>query len=287
MAVYAIGDVHGCLTALQKLLERIRFDPARDRLWFVGDLINRGPDSLGVVALVRGLGARAVTLMGNHEMRALALLSGAEQPQHRAYLSYVWERGDPEELRQWLVGLPVMHWEQPLGYAMVHAGVHPSWTLAMAWQRAGHLASFLASPDGLPAYVHRGPPPPSEPDTAQPGWRHWYHLMAFTSIRLCTRHGVVLWPGQAAAYGLEKSYLWPPGDSPFRPWFELWPRGQQGTVLYGHWAAAGLTVRPQTVGLDSGCVYGGRLTALRLDSEAPVEERLFQVSCEKYADTGD
>ncbi|MBF0611640.1 MAG: symmetrical bis(5'-nucleosyl)-tetraphosphatase [Magnetococcales bacterium] len=289
MAFYAIGDVHGCLGELQRLLEVIRFDESRDRLWFVGDLINRGPESLGVLSLVRGLGERAVSLLGNHEMRALALLNGRTvNSRHRTYMGYLLECSEREEIAHWLTTLPVMARDDATGYAMVHAGIHPSWSIDAAWRRAVGLAAFCASPQGLAPHVEVGsPPPPVEPDPSQPLLRLWYHAMSFTSIRLCNRQGMALWPGQASQYGLEKSYLWPPDDSPFRPWFEILPRPLSHKLLYGHWAAAGLTLRQDTIGLDSGCVYGGKLTALRLDSEAPFEERLFQVTCGRYADKDD
>ncbi|MBF0097845.1 MAG: symmetrical bis(5'-nucleosyl)-tetraphosphatase [Magnetococcales bacterium] len=288
MAIYAIGDVHGCLGELQALLQEIRFDPERDRLRFVGDLVNRGPDSVGVVRFVRSLGERAVAVMGNHEGRILAALVG--WPADRGIMPLVAQlRSAPDsaELIQWLRSMPLFHCDRALAFGMVHAGLSPTWSLSDVRALSKEITAVMQNEEQSREFflnwddtVLDNPEDESDPLSRL---RHAYAVM--TRIRLCTKSGHPLWPNNPLLAGVSNPYAFVPteeskaADFPYRPWFELRPEAEQARIVYGHWAAAGMTINPKSYGLDSGCVYGGKLTALQLDDpDLPV----FQVSCPQY-----
>ncbi|MBF0341763.1 MAG: symmetrical bis(5'-nucleosyl)-tetraphosphatase [Magnetococcales bacterium] len=278
MAVYAIGDVHGCLPQLLELLEAIRFRPARDRLWFVGDIINRGPDSLGTLRFVRDLGDRAVTLMGNHELRAISGLSGHGDRAFANQMGFFAQAPDLPEIHQWLRGLPLMHHDAGLGAMMVHAGFFPGWSFHRARELADRLQEILRDDRRISTLFSSASSslPDLEPVVTEEMASLHFALAVMTRMRICQPDGRVVWsiPGEKSgmAFRLEP-------DSPYRPWYELldWPGEER--VVYGHWAVAGLSLNGRFKGLDSGCVYGGRLSAIRLDHpETPVT----QVTCPCY-----
>ncbi|ABK43164.1 Bis(5'-nucleosyl)-tetraphosphatase (symmetrical) [Magnetococcus marinus MC-1] len=281
MAVYAIGDLHGCLDELQRLLALIRFDPAADRLYFTGDLISRGPHGLDCMRLVQSLGAQAVTLLGNHEVRLLALEHGAlpasEHHWHRDYL----QAEDRSSLYQWVRQMPLMV-QEPLSRAyMVHAGIPAHWSLAQAQALAQQTVAYLrddAGIIGLFGMLRRGLPQRDPGPEADPLERSAFVMTALTRMRLCNREGQLIWPKQLKQQGIEP-YGFPAPECAYQPWFAQrgWQAGEK--VLYGHWAMAGLQLKQHSLGLDSGCVYGGQLTALRLDDP---EHPIAQVCCPGY-----
>ncbi|MBF0126109.1 MAG: symmetrical bis(5'-nucleosyl)-tetraphosphatase [Magnetococcales bacterium] len=277
MAVYAIGDVHGCLEELRTLLARMDFRAGRDRLWFVGDIINRGPDSLGVLRFVRDLGGSAITLMGNHEARALIGLSGHGDAAFTAQMGYLTQAPDVREIHAWLRGLPFLYQDDTLDALMVHAGLYPGWSLADAVDRAQRLHEILLDDEAIGSFFAGFTDvfPETEPEVTDPLARLRFAFLVLTRIRLSNENGRLLWsnPGPAAGPCQQQQ------GATWRAWHELgrWP-GRK-TVVYGHWAAAGLTLRERFYGLDSGCVYGGKLSAIRLDHP---ERPLIQVPCPCY-----
>ncbi|MBF0294315.1 MAG: symmetrical bis(5'-nucleosyl)-tetraphosphatase [Magnetococcales bacterium] len=272
MAVYAIGDVHGCLPELQALLAQIDFRPQRDRLLFVGDILNRGPDSLGTVRFVRDLGEGAITLLGNHEARAIMGMSGLADGFFQSHLGALAQAPDAARILSWLRALPLMHREASLGVTMVHAGLYPDWTMADAFAFAARLSAVLRDDAGLTRLLagFREPFPEQEPDDPDEMARLRFALAVMTRIRYCTPEGRLVWANPA---GLAES----PPD--WTPWYGMRPLPEPEVMVYGHWAAAGLTIGGGYYGLDSGCVYGGKLTALRLDHP---ERPRFQVPCPCY-----
>ncbi|MBF0156838.1 MAG: symmetrical bis(5'-nucleosyl)-tetraphosphatase [Magnetococcales bacterium] len=266
VAVYAIGDVHGCLGELQALLRCIDFNPACDRLWFTGDLVGRGPDTPGVLRLVRGLGENAVTVMGNHELRAVAALCSSESPRPGSLSETLRRAGDGGALAAWLQRLPFFHRDPSLGFSMVHAGLLPNWGVTEVELRAAALAESFRDPEAIRTLTAtpEAALPSREPGADDLPGRMAFTLAVMTRIRQVDREGQVLWPeGQIISTG--NPFGVPEPDSPFRPWHELHPGFTGERILYGHWAMAGLTLGKHTIGLDSGCVYGGKLTAIRLD----------------------
>ena len=261
MATWVIGDVQGCHAALRALLERIGWDRQRDRLWFAGDLVNRGPRSLEVLRFVHGLGERAVTVLGNHDLYLLALAEGIAPRKARTTVDDVLVAPDRDELLDWLRRRPFVHHEGE--FAMVHAGILPVWSFAEAVRRAREAEDAMAGPRWqalLARWVER--------PRIQPRGRHAeldrfvLALQSFTQLRTCTPDG------EAA---LEADG--PPESAPrgCRPWFELraW-FAREPTIVFGHWAALGFRDLGRFVAMDSGCVWGGTLTALRLDDRTVV-----------------
>ena len=262
MATYAIGDVQGCADALFSLLEHIEFRPERDRLWLAGDLVNRGPRSLEVLRFVRGLGERAVTVLGNHDLHLLAAAAGARPPKTRDTFGDVLGAPDRDALLGWLEGRPLLHHDEESGYAMVHAGLPPQWTLAEAGALAREVEEVLRGAEaGALLHDMYGDEPRCWSPVLRGAARHRFIINALTRIRYVSPDG-----------GLEFRNAGPPGTQPpeLVPWFEAPGRRSRGVrIVFGHWATLALHAPVDPVHrvhhLDTGCVWGGRLSALRLE----------------------
>jgi bis(5'-nucleosyl)-tetraphosphatase (symmetrical) len=275
MATYAIGDVQGCYQALRRLLALIHFDRARDTLWFVGDLVNRGPDSLAVLRFVRGLGDAAVSVLGNHDLHLLCVAAGVQphRPPKVADLSSrrhdtleaILQASDRDELLVWLRHRPLMHVEH--GYALVHAGLLPNWTIDKAVSLAKESQISLSGPHYLEFLSAMYGNEPDRWDDALTGWERLRVVVnAMTRMRICTPDGRMQFAHKGTLAEVPAGFM---------PWYAA-PSARSGehTVLFGHWSAHGFARLPGAVALDSGCVWGGALSALRL------EDRLvFQVGC--------
>ncbi len=256
MSIYAIGDVQGCYDELRRLLDRCQFNPQVDQLWLVGDLVNRGPQSAEVLRYLMSLGSAATVVLGNHDLHLLSVAIGTRQPHSGDTLESVLNAPDREVLLDWLRQQPLIHASQ--GYAVVHAGLLPQWTLTDALARAAEVQAVLRGPD------YRDFLKVMYGNTAN----HWQDSLtgfdrlrtivnACTRLRLCTARGE-----------MEFSHKTAPIDSPsgYQPWIDIADRAHQDTVvIFGHWAAVGLLLRPRIIGLDTGCVWGRQLTALRLE----------------------
>ncbi|HYW91738.1 MAG TPA: symmetrical bis(5'-nucleosyl)-tetraphosphatase [Gammaproteobacteria bacterium] len=258
MAVWAIGDVQGCYDELCRLLERIDFDPDRDRLWLSGDLVNRGPGSLETLRLVRGLGESAVTVLGNHDLHLLAGVHGGHEERLNRTLKPVLAAPDRESLLAWLRHRPMLHRDPALGYTLVHAGLAPQWDIETAARCAGEVEARLRGPE-YPAFFREmyG----DEPDLWSPALvgreRERFIVNALTRTRFCTVDG-----------RLDLSYKGPPGSQPagYLPWFEVPGRRSRGQrIVFGHWSTLGPLEAPDVFPTDTGCLWGGCLTALRLE----------------------
>ncbi|MEK7762271.1 MAG: symmetrical bis(5'-nucleosyl)-tetraphosphatase [Nitrospirota bacterium] len=266
MAIYAIGDIQGCARSLERLLDLIRFDPSVDRLWFVGDLVNRGPDSLRVLRCLKQLGPSAQVVLGNHDLFLLAVSEGIVAVRQKDTIQDILAAVDRPELLEWLRRQPLHHHEG--AYFMVHAGLLPQWSIDDAGSLASEVEHALAGPESrlfLQALFH-GPTP--QWSASLTGYERLSAITrALTKLRTCTPEGVL------------SGFSGSPSDAPqgHLPWF-LIPhrRNSDHTILFGHWAALGLHIEPTILGLDSGCVWGRQLTAIRLEDRA-----LFQV---EYAD---
>lgn len=258
MAVFAIGDVQGCADSLKKLLERIRFNPDEDRLWFAGDLVNRGAKSLEVLRFVRGLGDSAITVLGNHDLNLLATAEGVRAPSEE--LKAVFQAEDGPELIAWLRARPLLHYDKRLGYVLVHAGVHPEWTLRDAIDHAREVEQTLAGDDYaelLQGMYGNEPARWSQDLTGLT--RERLIINIFTRMRYLDAHGT-----------LDFTHKGAPGTQPdnLMPWYEAPNRvNADEHILFGHWSTLGSIGTPKVYPLDTGCVWGGKLTALRLDDE--------------------
>jgi len=273
MAVYAVGDVQGCRAALDRLLDRLRFDPAIDRLWLTGDLVRRGPDSLGVLRRVHGLGEAAVCVLGNHDLHLLAQAAGYGPGRGRE-AAEVLAAADGPALLAWLQGLPLLHRDSAVGASMVHAGLLPSWTLDQAGELAGEVEAVLRSGQATALYAQMYGNEPRAWSPTLEGWERLRVIVnAMTRLRYCDPAGQ-----------MELEEAGPPGsqDKGFVPWFEVPGRRSAGERIYfGHWSTLGLGGAGGAQGLDTGCVWGGRLTAVQVDDPGrpPV-----QVECPQEAD---
>ena len=259
MATYAIGDVQGCFGSLMALLERLGFDADRDRLWFTGDLVNRGPRSLETLRFVRGLGDRAVTVLGNHDLHLLGVACGVRRLKPGDTIGDILEAPDRDHLIAWLRGQPLLHRDAELGIAMVHAGLPPQWTLRKARACAVAVEAALHGP-GIEKVMRQ---------TAGDGSDVWsaslpcdkqlgYIVNCLTRMRYCDAVG-----------RLEFREKGPPGSqpAPYLPWFVVPGRlHATETIIFGHWASLGPCDEPGVHALDTGCVWGGALTALCLET---------------------
>ena len=262
MATYAIGDVQGCYDALRRLLDLVGFDPAADRLWFAGDLVNRGPDSLSVLRFVKGLGSAGVTVLGNHDIHLICRAEGISPAKRQDTLDAVLAAHDRDELVDWLRRLPLIHCED--GRVLSHAGLLPAWSTRKAAALAREVEARLHGADYRNFLRRQASHSPEAWSDDLAGPARWSGILAvFTRLRCCTADG-----------RMALSFSGPPPDAPagYSPWFTLRRQGAEDTVLYGHWASLGFHRENGTVCLDSGCVWGGPLTAFRLD-----DERIFQV----------
>lgn len=265
MPVYAIGDVQGCYDSLRHLLDRFDFDPAHDRLWFVGDLVNRGPRSLEVLRFVRSLGSAAVTVLGNHDLYLLMLAEGAEKRRGQDdTLEAVLTAPDRGELLHWLRCQPLFHSEGE--WAMVHAGLLPGWSIRKAGQLAREVEKVLSGP-GFSRLMRKmwGSEPTAWSEDLE-GWDRLRVIVnAMTRMRFCS-------PGGEMEFKTKGEVASAPAG--FLPWFDVPGRKSAGErLLVGHWSALGLLMRDDLIALDTGCLWGRELTAVRLEDRA-----VFQVA---------
>jgi bis(5'-nucleosyl)-tetraphosphatase (symmetrical) len=258
MAVYAIGDIQGCYDPLLRLLDLLRFDPATDTLWLVGDLVNRGPQSVEVLRLVHSLGERAVVVLGNHDLTLLAVAAGQVKPKRKDTFHTILDAPDRGELLDWLRRRPLLHHDAALGFTMIHAGLPPQWDLALAQRCAVELEAILRGPDceAFLARMFGGEPRCWRDDLA--GYdRLRFTVNVLTRMRFCTADGTLSFTEKGPPGSQEPGLL---------PWFAVpGRRNADLNLVFGHWAALGYYRAPGIYALDSGCVWGNRLTAIRLD----------------------
>jgi len=263
MAHYAIGDIQGCHAELCELLALIGFSSATDRLWLTGDLVNRGPDSLGVLREVRALGDAAQTVLGNHDLHLLTVAAGHRLSHRDDTIAQILAAPDRDELLEWLVRQPLAIAEGTM--LMLHAGVLPQWSAARVLELAGEVEAVLASADREPFLrVLYGDEPHAWRDDLRDFDRLRAIVNALTRLRFCTREGQM-------EFREKRGVAHAPAG--FAPWFAHENRRTASTpVVCGHWSTLGLLLAPNVLMLDSGCLWGGALTAIRFP-----DRRVYQV----------
>jgi bis(5'-nucleosyl)-tetraphosphatase (symmetrical) len=272
---YLIGDVQGCCGALQALLAKIEFSPSRDRLYLLGDLVNRGPASLATLRLLSGLGEAATCLLGNHDLHLLAAAHGVRKPHRGDTIAEILQAPDREPLLDWLRRQNMAVFEQ--GWLMVHAGVVPQWDLAQTLALAGEVEAVLRGPD-LPDFLDAmyGNEPARWCADLSGMARLRFVVNVLTRLRFCDAEGQLDFKTKDGA-----------GSAPagFMPRFDVPGRRTAGVpIAFGHWSTLGLVERDDLLALDTGCIWGGQLTAMRVDG---ARRELIQVQCEQAQRPGE
>jgi bis(5'-nucleosyl)-tetraphosphatase (symmetrical) len=271
MSTYAIGDIQGCYTELQRLLELIHFEPSQDVLWSTGDLVNRGPNSLEVLRFFKALGKNAIVVLGNHDMHLLAVAAGNLQYlKPKDTLTPILQAPDREELIRWLRQRPFLHHDADLGLTMVHAGLPPQWNLLQARQCAVEVEETLRGPQFQDYLANLYGDEPKKWSEKLKGWERMRFITnCFTRLRYCNAKGkLILKKKGSPDFNVQK-------NDDDKPWFSWAHRASHDMqIIFGHWATLGYYTGNGVYALDSGCVWGGTLTALRLE-----DKQIFSVPC--------
>lgn len=268
MAVYAIGDLQGCYDPFRRLLDEIAFEPASDTLWLSGDIVNRGPKSLKTLRFVKKLGDSAVMVLGNHDLHLLALEAGVLRFGRRfGTLKKLLNAADAEELCDWLRHRPLAHYDKKLGTLLVHAGTHPSWSINKTLARAAEVEEALQGYDYPTLLGKMYGNTPSRWSKQLSGYKRLRFIInCLTRMRMLTAAGHLDLNFTGSPWRARKGEI---------PWYNAKKPAWQGTrIVFGHWSVLGLIVLPDLVSLDTGCIWGRQLTAVRLDKRIP---RVVQV----------
>jgi len=278
MAIYAIGDLQGCYKDLLELLNKINFKSEKDTLWFVGDLVNRGPDSLSTLRFVKDLGQSAQTVLGNHDLHLLAIHQGIRK-NNDSDIQKIIDAPDCEDLMQWLRQQPLLHYDAQSQFTMVHAGIYPHWTLDQAKEYANELETILSSEQYPEFFKNMYGNSPDQWQESLSGWdRIRFICNSFTRMRYCHPNGQLDFTFNGAPGSEENDLI---------PWFNLQSRcTENNKIIFGHWSTLGyfkkqnnLTLPKNIYATDTGCVWGGQLTALNIDN--PTET--ISIDCPKRA----
>ena len=267
MTDYAVGDVQGCLEPLLCLLDQVNFDPRQDRLMLVGDLVNRGPDSAGVLRYVRSLGNSAICVLGNHDLHLLAVAAGIRAPHRNDTFSDILNADDRNTLLLWLRQCPLAWFDASTGYVMTHAGIPPGWSLQQTLSRASEVESVLQSEQAVEFFREMYGNRPEHWDESLTGMTRLRVITNYlTRMRFCNDKGVL---------DLENKSGPDSATEGFRPWFEIERQPLGARILFGHWASLeGHTGQSDIHALDTGCVWGRRLRIMRLE-----DQQLFDCEC--------
>lgn len=267
MATYAVGDIQGCYHELVQMLGLIQFDKEKDQLWLVGDLVNRGADSLSVLRMIKSMGDAAITVLGNHDLHLLAVAAGVAELHHSDTLDEILAAPDRDELLTWLRHQRMLHVQD--NHVLLHAGLLPGWSVEQAQQLAQEVERALRGSDYVTLLEKMYGNTPDHWDEALTGYSRLRVITnALSRMRICTATGEMQFKFKGELDDVPEEYL---------PWYAVPQRASSdATVVFGHWSALGLIVRPNVIALDTGCLWGGNLTAIRLE-----DRKLFQVKCSK------
>ncbi len=271
MAIYAIGDLQGCYDALQRLLETINFNPSDDQLWFVGDLVNRGPQSAECLRFVASLGNSAVTVLGNHDLSLLAYAEGFITARKKDTFESVINASDRDELLHWLRHQELIYSDATIGYTMVHAGLVPKWTIDMAHQLAKEVCDVLRDDKNYRELLAQmyGNQPDKWKKKLTGMDRLRFIINSMTRMRYCTKKGKLDLKNKNAPETQQTKYM---------PWYKVPNRASRDEkIVFGHWSTLGLVIAENVVCIDTGCVWGNKLTACEL-TDASLN--IHQVNCD-------
>lgn len=280
MAIYAIGDIQGCFDEFKALLEKLQFNPGQDNLWLTGDLVNRGPDSLKVLRYVRDLGESAVTVLGNHDLHLLAIAYVGDKKRTEDTFDELLSAPDKDELLDWLRHRPLMHTAETVGYTLVHAGLSPHWTLADARQYAYEVEHVLRGQHYRHYFVHMYGDEPAQWSANLKRWDHLRYITnCFTRLRYVDLEGRLCLKFKGSPEEKPSDYI---------PWFKVGGRkSKDNRIIFGHWAALGFHDEDGVIGLDTGCLWGGMLTAVKLDGPPGSKLEPISLPCGRVCDPKD
>jgi bis(5'-nucleosyl)-tetraphosphatase (symmetrical) len=257
MAIYALGDIQGCYDDLQRLLDKINFRVDKDKLWFAGDLVNRGPDSLKTLRFIKSLGDRAIVVLGNHDLTLLAIAEGHNKPKNHT-LDKILKAPDRDELLFWLRHQKLLHHNKKRGYTMVHAGIYHLWNLKQAQQFAKEVETILQSSHYRDFFTHMYGNMPNCWNNQLKNWdRLRFITNVFSRMRYCTPDGTLNFSDNKQPGTQQTGYY---------PWYKLCKiHGTSNKIIFGHWSTLeGDTETDNIYALDTGCLWGGELTAIKL-----------------------
>ncbi|ORU92480.1 MAG: diadenosine tetraphosphatase [Cycloclasticus sp. symbiont of Bathymodiolus heckerae] len=272
MTTYAIGDIQGCYDSLRELLDKIQFDQSCDQLWFAGDLINRGPQSLDTLRFIISLGDNARSILGNHECHFLAVARGHKKAHRMDTFSDILKANDADELIQWLRSQPFFYEDTLLGYSMLHAGLPPQWSINDARQYARELEAVIQG-DEIDDFLSSmyGDNPNYWDESLSGNDRMRFIINCFTRLRFCSEQGRLNL--------IEKGSLGTQAEG-LIPWFDVPNRKTANDkILFGHWSTLGIQQKNNTTCLDGGCLWGGSLAAIKLDGS----DEITSVDCKRYS----
>lgn len=270
MATYAIGDIQGCFDEFRRLLDALAFDPVKDKIWLVGDLVNRGPSSLETLRFIRDLEDSALTVLGNHDLHLLALAAGNTKQAKKSNLDDVLFAPDRDELIHWLRHRPLMHFDTRKDFALIHAGLPPQWDLMEALECAREVEDALQGPSHIDFLHEMYGNEPTRWSRSLTGMdRLRFITNCFTRLRYCDSKGNLALKEKAPLGSASNEYL---------PWFQVPGRASSDIrIIFGHWSTLGYAVRGNAWALDSGCVWKGRLTAIRVQKKKSI--RPISIPC--------
>ena len=263
MAVYAIGDVQGCFDELQELLTHIKFNSDRDQLWFCGDIVNRGPKSLKTLRFIRSLEDNAITVLGNHDLHLLATAYEHKKPGRKDTLDKILQAKDSPELLDWLRHQPLVFHDEEKDVTLLHAGTHPDWTINKTLKLANEVEQILRSDQHINFYKSMYGDKPTTWHDSLSGWpRYRFITNILTRLRYCDKFGRPAFNAKGAPGSQAKHLM---------PWYEVPDRKtKDDTLIFGHWSTlphAGRKAINNTYAIDSGCLWGGYLTAMKVGKE--------------------
>ena len=266
MATYAIGDIQGCFKQLKSLLKKIDFNADKDRLWFAGDIINRGPDSLKTIRFIKSLEDNAITVLGNHDLHLLAIAHGHKKQNKKDTIKDILKASDSEQLLEWLIRRPLMHYQEKHNVCMVHAGIHPAWSREQALTCASEVESVLRGPKAHEFFRHMYGNKPDKWSDNLSGWdRLRFITNCFTRMRYIKDNARLCLQEKGA-----------PGKQPagIHPWFTFKGKSNDMNIIFGHWSTLKDPKLEHLYPIDTGCLWGGKLTALKVNKKMSKTYRL-------------
>lgn len=270
MATYAIGDIQGCFHQLKELLVKLDFRSDKDQVWFAGDIVNRGPDSLKTIRFIKSLEDNAITVLGNHDLHLLAVANGRRKQGRKDTIQDILEAKDSEQLLNWLIHRPLMHYQEKNNVCLVHAGIHPSWSTKQALEYAAEVEAILQSSKAHEFFHHMYGDKPGKWSSNLTGWdRLRFITNSFTRMRYI-RDDLKLCLKEKGAPGKQG------GD--IRPWFELESTDRDLNIVFGHWSTLKDPKLKNLYPLDTGCLWGGKLTALKINHKM---KKSISIKCPK------